>query len=197
MVENSLSAAGFLLLIIADFLWTKGKNVAKELRNAGYLLVGAAVLLFALAPDPWWPLEAPAGAASFQPGASPSPLGAALLILIIAASCILLFWSVFLEISIVKRKRGLGPDSIVSSGTYRWCRHPGFWWFATLMVAIGAMRGFSGYYLTILLLIALDLLLIFIQDRYTFPKVFCGYEAYKKSVPFLIPRIGARWSRRD
>jgi len=197
MVENSLSAAGFLLLLLADFLWTRGKKGAKELRNAGYLLVGAAIILFALAPDPWWPLGAPADSASFQPGPRPSPLGAALLILVMAASCILLFWSVFLEIGIAKRKLGLGPESVVSSGTYRWCRHPGFWWFAILMVAIGAMRGFSGYYLTILLLIALDLLLIFIQDRYTFPKVFRGYEEYKKSVPFLIPRIKAGWFRRD
>jgi len=197
MVENSLSMAGFSLLILADFLWAKARKGAKALRGSGYFLVGAAVIHFALAPNPWWPLPLPAGEALPQQGTSPSALGATLLILVIAASCALLFWSVFFEIGIAKRRLGLGPESIVSTGTYRYCRHPGFWWFVLLMVAIGAFRGFSGYYLTILLLIALDLLLILIQDRYTFPKVFCGYEAYKKSVPFLIPRIRARRLRRD
>lgn len=196
MVENSLSIAGFSLLILADLLWAKGRKGARILRGSGYFLVGAAVILFALAPNPWWPIPLPAGAAFQQPGPLPSPLGAALLVLIIAASSFLLFWSVFLEIGIAKRRLGLGPKSIVSTGTYHWCRHPGFWWFASLMIAIGALRGFSAYYLTILLLIALNLLLILIQDRYTFPTVFCGYEEYRKNVPFLIPRIKARRVRR-
>ena len=148
-----------------------------------------AIALFALAPNPWWPLRMPASAAASPSGKSPEPLLFAFLLLIIAASCAMLFWSVFFEIRIAKRKLGLGPADIVSSGTYRWCRHPGFWWFAILVVALGILRGFSGNFMTILLLIAFDLLLIFIQDRYTFPKVFCGYDAYKKSVPFLFPHI--------
>lgn len=197
MVENSLALSSFLLLIFADFLWVGGKKSAATARGLGYLLVGATIMLFAFAPNPWWPLRVSAkvGAQGLAPGRD--SIIVTLLLFIIFASSALLLWSVFLEIHIAKRKRGLGADDVVSSGTYRWCRHPGFWWFAILVIAIGVLRGFSGYFMTIFLLIAMDLLLIFIQDRYTFPKMFRGYDEYRKKVPFLFPRVGKRRFRGD
>jgi protein-S-isoprenylcysteine O-methyltransferase Ste14 len=178
MIQNSLVAAGFLLLILADILWAKGKKAVVFLRVPGYLAVCAAIGLIAL--EPW----------------SRQPLSA---IFAVAASVsgALLIWSVFLEIGIEKRKRKLGPADTVVSGTYSLCRHPGFWWFTFFLVSMGALKDFSAYFPTILLMIAFDLLLIVIEDCYTFPKVFRGYDDYKKSVPFLIPRLNRGQSRRN
>lgn len=178
MIQNSLAVAGFLLLSLADILWAKGGKAVVSLRVHGYLAVCAAIVLIALESRPRRPLSAIFAVAASVSGA-------------------LLIWSVFLEIVIEKRKRKLGPADTVVSGTYSLCRHPGFWWFTFLLVSLGALKDFSAHWPTILLMIALDLLLIVIQDCYTFPKVFRGYDDYKKSVPFLIPRLNRGQSRRN
>ena len=197
MVQNSLVVAGFLLLVVADILWVKGKKIASAIRTAGYLSIGAAIGFLAAAPGPWWPLRSLMGSTTAQNATTVGSLISILLVLIALLSGVLLFWSVFFEIGIEKKKMGLGPMDTVRSGTYSLCRHPGFWWFSIFVAAIGLLRGFSSYLLTILLMIALDLLLILIQDRYTFPTMFHGYADYKKSVPFLIPGTKGEHSRGD
>ena len=181
MVLNSFAAVGFLLLILADFLWVKGKK-AGFLHVAGYVAVGGTLALLIMAPD--------------RSGHSMEALPSALLVITSIASASLLFWSVFIEIGAARKKRGMRPSEVYSGGTYGLCRHPGFWWFSFLVLAIGMLRGVSVYSLTIFLMIVLDLLLIFMQDRYTFPKVFSGYDEYKKRVPFLFPRWKARETRK-
>lgn len=173
MVQDSLAAIGFLLLMLADFLRVKGGRGVPVLQAVGYLMVGAALGLLA------------AGQ-----GANPSgTLFSILAILTALASGGLLLWSVFFELALAGRKGKIKPGETYSGGSYGLCRHPGFWWFCLLAASIGALRGFCENFFTIFLMIGLDLLLIFIQDRYTFPKVFRGYDEYKKSVPFLFPRM--------
>jgi protein-S-isoprenylcysteine O-methyltransferase Ste14 len=194
MVQNSLTTVGFLLLILADILWVKGKR-ATPVHAAGYLVVGGSLCLLVLAPGPWWPLTTPAGTEPLQAWKAMSPLLAVLLVIAATISAALLFWSVFIEIGIARKKTGLQPTDTYSGGTYGLCRHPGFWWFSFFVVTIGAVKSFSAYFPTISLLIVFDLLLIFIQDHYTFPKIFRKYDDYRKSVPFLIPRKKAAGSR--
>ena len=180
MVLNSLTVAGFLLLILADFLIARGKK-AGPAQFFGYLAIGSALAFLVLAP-----LRTKDGI-----GWIPSVF----LILTSAASASLLLWSVFFEIPGAGKRRGLSPSEVYDKGTYSLCRHPGFWWFSFLALSLGLLKGIFAYSLTIFLMIVLDLLLIFIQDRYTFPKIFGGYGEYKKRVPFLFPRPRARESR--
>jgi len=187
MILNSFILTGFLLLMIADLLWVKGSSATAAIRLAGYIAIGIACGLFSLAPNPSWPLPVPEELAETMSGWRPGTVFSLLLIIIAAISSCLLFWSVFLEIGIIRKKRGLKSSDIVVSGTYSLCRHPGFWWFAFLILSVGLLRGLSAYPIPIFLMIILDFLLILVQDRYTFPKVFHGYDDYKKSVPFLIP----------
>ena len=174
MIQNSLAALGFSLLLFSDFLWAKGKKMASTLRRSGYLAVFGGLGLWIFLPSS---------------ANTPDSLLSAALIVTAAASSVLLFWSVFIEIGIERKKHDLGPADVISSGSYGHCRHPGFWWFAILIIILGILKGFSGNFLTILIMIGLDLLLILFQDRYTFPMVFRGYDDYRKAVPFLIPRI--------
>ena len=174
MIQNSLAALGFFLLLLSDVLWTKGKKSAPSLRSIGYLTVFGGL--------GYWVLSPPSA------GAPDSILSAAL-IAVAAASSALLCWSVFIEIGIERKKYRLGPADVISSGSYSLCRHPGFWWFTILIIALGTLKGFSGHILTVFVMTGLDLLLIIVQDNCTFPKVFRGYSDYRKRVPFLIPRF--------
>ncbi len=187
MILNSLILIGFLLLMTADLLWTKGRSSASALRRTGYVIVGCAFGLLVLAPDPFWPFPVQERLAGWTSAWRPGPALGFVFIAIAAASGTLLLWSVFLEIGIARKRLGLRPFDVVTSGTYSLCRHPGFWWLAILVSAVGAVKGFEAYFLPVSMMVFLDLLLVLLQDRYTFPKVFPAYDDYKKSVPFLIP----------
>lgn len=187
MVQGSLAVFGFLLLITADFLWAKGGKGVPFLQAIGYLAVGGALGFLALGPNPGDFAEGPPLTPGFQGAIQPETLFSLLLILTALASFALLLWSVFFELALAGRKGKIKPGEIYSGGSYGLCRHPGFWWFCLLAASLGILRGFRENFFTIFLMIGLDLLLIFIQDRYTFPKVFHGYCEYKKNVPFLFP----------
>jgi protein-S-isoprenylcysteine O-methyltransferase Ste14 len=178
---------GFLALLSADFLFLRGKKAAAALQWAGYLGVGAATGLLGFAPTPWWPLP-DAGAASVAPLYGATPLGAAALSVAAALAGGLLAWSVFFEFGAERRRHGLGPLETVRTGTYRHCRHPGFWWYAILVAALAALRAVPSAFATAALLAALDFILVLEQDLLTFPKVLAGYDDYKRVVPFLLPR---------
>lgn len=192
MVLNSCALIGFYLLIHADISPHSRASKAKAwIRGAGYALVSLALGLLVFAPHPSWPL-APASAAK---GSSDLPLAEALriaLVVLALVSAILLVWSVFLEISYHRRRLGLDVEATVREGSYSLCRHPGFWWFSFLAVSVGFLRGMDLYFFTVSLMIGLDLLLIVIQDKYAFPRLFSGYDAYRKEVPFLLPRLFPR-----
>jgi protein-S-isoprenylcysteine O-methyltransferase Ste14 len=177
-----------LALLTADFLFLRGKKAAAALQWAGYLGVGAATGLLGFAPTPWWPLP-DAGAASMTPLYDPTPLGVAALAAAAALAGVLLAWSVFFELGAERRKLGLEPSEAVRTGTYRHCRHPGFWWYAILVAALAAIRAVPSAFATAALLAALDFILVLEQDLLTFPKVLTGYDDYKRVVPFLLPRL--------
>ena len=77
---------------------------------------------------------------------------------------------------------------LVSGGIYGLCRHPGFWPF--LLVYVFLWLSFGGEWLMRAMLVfpLCNLIYIIIQDKYIFPLYIEGYESYKQSVPFLIPR---------
>ena len=144
--------------------------------------------LLAISPHPSWPFSASMalpGGIAFNP-----PIAArALLIALAMLSSILLVWSVFLEIPYLRKKYKIESGTTVSKGSYAICRHPGFWWFALIAVSLATLRGSAEYFFTISLMIGMNLLLIALQDIYTFPRMFSGYKEYRNTVPFLVPRL--------
>ena len=188
MVSNSLGVIGFLALLSADFLFLQGKKAAHAVQWAGYVGVGGATGTLAFGRGPWWP-HPDAGAAAAKPLYGLPPPAAAAFAAAAALAAGLLAWSVFFELGAERRKRGLGASEAVRTGTYRFCRHPGFWWYAILVAALAAMRAVPSAFATAALLAALDFILVLEQDLLTFPKVLSGYDDYKRAVPFLLPRL--------
>ena len=107
MILNSLILIGFLLLMIADLLWTKARGSASALRKTGYAIIGCAFGLLVLAPGPSWPFPVQEETAEWMPGWRPGPELAVVFVALAAASGALLVWSVFFEIE----TRGKNSDS--------------------------------------------------------------------------------------
>ena len=80
-----------------------------------------------------------------------------------------------------------GKLRLVSSGIYALCRHPGILCFFGLYLCLGLAALPGGLLAHGLAFSLLDLAYAGFQDRVTFPKTFCDYEAYRKKAPFLIP----------
>jgi protein-S-isoprenylcysteine O-methyltransferase Ste14 len=107
-------------------------------------------------------------------------------LLIISAG--LLIYSTFLEIPFKQTyaKNGVG-DKLVKTGTYALVRHPGVLWFGLLLLALVAISRSKLLLIAAPLWFLLDVLWVWIQDRFYFSQMFPGYEQYKRETPMLIP----------
>ena len=78
-------------------------------------------------------------------------------------------------------------NHVYDGGVYALCRHPGIlcFFFMYLALGLGALPGPLLRHGMVFSL--LNLCYAWFQDRITFPKTFCDYEAYRSYVPFLIP----------
>lgn len=190
MIQNMLAIAGFLLLAIADLMELRGQRRFLLAAVPGYGLVGIAMILFL-------PGVPPRRVETGTEALAAAGILGAVLIAVAAASAVLLARTVFFEPATARRKENIPAGTAVSSGSYGLCRHPGFWWFSLAVAALGARNMVGGaavltVMITVSIMIAADLLLILLQDCYTFPRILDGYEKYRKAVPFLVPRIPRR-----
>lgn len=208
--------AGFSLLILSELLEVRGRKASKAIRGLGYALVAAALALLAypaaVALIQAGPLAAEAAESGVsaaagtlgQPAASARavvffterPVLFYLFLSLALGSALMLLWTVFFELALGKKNRKAKEKDTVSWGSYGICRHPGFWWLALYVLSLGVIRGFVSTIFSSLLVLFFNFLLIAVQDRYSFPRLFNGYEAYRKTVPFLIPKFFINGLRR-
>ena len=78
-------------------------------------------------------------------------------------------------------------NRVYCGGVYALCRHPGILCFFFLYLMLGLAALPECLLRNGMVFSLLDLLYAWFQDRVTFPKTFCDYREYQKSVPFLIP----------
>ena len=76
---------------------------------------------------------------------------------------------------------------VYSGGAYALCRHPGILCFFGTYLFLGLAALPMGMIVNGMVFSFLNLLYAWFQDRVTFPKTFCDYSEYQKTVPFLIP----------
>ncbi len=81
---------------------------------------------------------------------------------------------------------GIG-DRLITTGVYALTRHPGVIWFTILMLALIPVSGSRLLLIAAPVFIALDILLVTIQDRFIFGRMFDGYESYRRRTPMLLP----------
>lgn len=199
MVCVFLIFSGFLMLMIAELLAFRAGRPPSGgillLQMAGYATVTAGIVLALLSGGgSTWLF--PAEAEYFLPAGGAGAIRLGLTLAGVAATAGLI-WTVLLEIPLARlRKHAASPKAtgdgmapaVYRQGSYGRCRHPGFWWFlaATILLALAAGRWTA---LAVMIFAnSMNLLLIFIQDRYTFPQQFSDYETYRKEVPFLLPQ---------
>jgi len=188
MVSIISALLGFIVLILAELRYIlisrqgleKSNAVSqlwgipwhKSLQAIGYIFVAAGMTCIVLGSVPDMNL--------------PDFIRIIFLVLAFAGG-IFLLWTVFLEIPIGIKKYRVPASHAYVHGSYSKCRHPGFWFFCTFSLGIGL---WSNNYLVLFIFFTLNLLnllLILLQDKYTFPLQFVDYREYAEQVPFLLP----------
>lgn len=102
---------------------------------------------------------------------------------------ILLLYTLFFALPFVDTYiKNEKKNRLCTTGLYALCRHPGVVWFILLYFFL--VLAFPSKDLALLALTActLNVLYAFFQDRWSFPRLFEGYDEYRKLTPFLIPR---------
>ncbi|MFZ5945601.1 MAG: hypothetical protein ACOYVD_16015 [Bacillota bacterium] len=105
-------------------------------------------------------------------------------------SLILIPYSLFFSLPFRKTYFEIAKENtVVDTGMYALCRHPGVLWFFFFYLFLWLASGkimvmWAGLVWTIM-----DIIHVYVQDRWLFPKTLIGYERYKDKVPFLIPSL--------
>lgn len=107
-----------------------------------------------------------------------------------AISLALLIYSLFINLPFGKTylEKGVG-NKLITSGFYALVRHPGVMWFALLMLSLIPITKSSLMIPAAIIWTILDIILVVIQDKFIFGKMFSGYKEYQKKTPMLIPNI--------
>jgi len=100
----------------------------------------------------------------------------------------LLVYSILIEIPFkaTYTRNGAG-QGLVTTGTYALTRHPGVLWLGLFLLGLTAISRSKLLLVAGPVWLALDVLYVWIQDRYYFPLTFAGYEQYQRETPMLVP----------
>ena len=173
MVYILLGCLAFLIAFFFDLAAIKGITYLKQVVGVVFAsLFGFALLMVCLKGDrfllPYWL----------------SWVGWPLLIL----SAGLLIYSIFLEIPFKQTyATSVVGDRLVKTGTYALTRHPGVLWFGLSLLALLAISRSKLLLIAAPLWFLLDVVWVWIQERFFFSHMFPGYEQYKRETPMLIP----------
>lgn len=117
--------------------------------------------------------------------------------LLAALFTFLLIYSLFLEIPFRKTYADEGAsEELVKTGTYALVRHPGVLWLTGLLIALVLASRSRLLLLAVPVWVLMDVLYVWVQDRYIFRQQFVGYGQYQKETPMLVPTpasIGRCW----
>ncbi len=105
-------------------------------------------------------------------------------------SMFLLIYSLFLELPFVQTYGNEEHSStLVDTGTYALCRHPGVLWFGLVFFFFFFTTGAVLLIPAGILWTAIDIFHVYLQEKLFFPKMFSGYGEYRQTTPMLIPTL--------
>jgi protein-S-isoprenylcysteine O-methyltransferase Ste14 len=173
MLYIFIGVAGFGIALAFDWASLKGIRVVKQLAG----LIAFSLLIFATVMVCLIP-------AKMELPVFVRIIGGCLL----AISLCLLIYSLFIELPFrgTYTKQGSG-DKLISTGTYALVRHPGVIWLAFVFLGLALLYPSLTLFLAVVIWWFVDVIYVFVQDKYLFPRMFTGYQEYKKQTPFLIP----------
>jgi protein-S-isoprenylcysteine O-methyltransferase Ste14 len=173
LLAIGLGAAVFLVATAFDLTSLAGGRWSKRVAALGTLPLfgGALWLIFRQPPDlPLPPFSV--------------PLGIALAIL----GALLVVYSLLIDLPFQRTYVAPGASTeLVTTGTYALCRHPGVLWTGLLFAGLVLASRTSLMLYAAIIWYALDLLHVYVQDRYLFPGQFPDYRRYQRATPVLWP----------
>jgi protein-S-isoprenylcysteine O-methyltransferase Ste14 len=97
-------------------------------------------------------------------------------------------YSLFLEIPFKQTYIAEGAgNKLVTTGTYALTRHPGVLWYALMLISLIFVSKRQLMLLAAPIWLFMDVLYVWIQDRFFFPQMFPDYGCYQRETPMLIP----------
>jgi protein-S-isoprenylcysteine O-methyltransferase Ste14 len=103
-------------------------------------------------------------------------------------SAVLLIYSLFLELPF---KSTYADDkfngSLVDTGTYALCRHPGVLWLFFLLLFLFFMTGAVMIAVATIIWTSINAVYVYLQEKFFFCTMFSDYINYQKTTPMLIP----------
>jgi len=78
-------------------------------------------------------------------------------------------------------------NMVIDKGMYALCRHPGVLWFFLFYIFLWLASGKMTVLWAGLVWTLMDIIHVYVQDRWLFPITLDGYDLYRERVPFLIP----------
>ena len=124
--------------------------------------------------------------------------------ILLAISLVLLVYSLFLNLPFTKTyvATGIG-DRLITSGLYALVRHPGLPSFILVLVALVLVSRSEMMLQAAPIFAGLDVVLVLVQDRFIFTRMFDDYSSYRQTTPMLVPnrkslnafRISLGWPR--
>lgn len=173
MVNIVLGALGFFVIHSCDVVSLKRIPVAKPL----VWILGSGLLVYSLI------------RICLTPSTLLLPiwstwLGWALLSL----SLFLFIYSLFINLPfrITYVFTGVG-NKLITAGLYALVRHPGVHWFTLLMLSLILVSKSRLLLIAAPIFILLDVVLVVVQDRFFFVRMFKNYKSYQKETPMLVP----------
>jgi protein-S-isoprenylcysteine O-methyltransferase Ste14 len=77
--------------------------------------------------------------------------------------------------------------TVTSEGPFMLSRHPGVPWLFFFYIFLWLTSGIDLILWAGMIWTFFNVLHVYVQDRWLFPKYFAGYETYKLDVPFMLP----------
>ncbi len=173
MIYVVIGCLGFFIVYLFDIVSLKRLPGAKPLIwILGSGLLTYSLIMICLAPDrlslPLWSTW----------------LGWVLLVI----SLLLLMYSLFINLPFRKTYIATGVgNKLVTTGLYALVRHPGVHWFVLFMLSLILISRSSLLLTTAPVFILLDIVLVIVQDKFFFGRIFTGYDSYRKETPMLVP----------
>ena len=108
------------------------------------------------------------------------------------SSLLLIIYSLFFALpfgkTYIEVEKG---NTVVDTGMYALCRHPGVIWFFFFYLFLWLASGKMMIMWAGIIWTGMDIVHVYVQDRWLFPKNLNGYDSYKNKVPFLVPNLAS------
>jgi len=173
MNNTVLGILGFLIVHLSDYISLKRIPLLKPI----VWLLGCSVLIYALVKICATPEKF-----SFPVWL----IGLGWFFLFISLSALL--YSLFINLPF--RKTYVSPgfgDKLIKTKFYTLARHPGVLFFTIFMLSLLIISGSKELLVVVPIYILVDIVLVIIQDKIFFPRMFPGYHLYQQETPMLMP----------